>query len=80
MEDEINILGILVENNDAIQDINAILHEYGSYVIGRLGIPYHKKELNVITVVIESTKNIANEIKEKITKLDGIKCNILNLK
>lgn len=80
MKNQIAILGIVVENNEAIKDVNDVLHEYGSYIIGRLGIPYHYKEMNIITVVLDATEDIINDISEKINSLQGIECNIMNLK
>ena len=48
METRVAIIGIIVENMDSVKVLNDILHEYGEYIIGRLGIPYPKKRVNVI--------------------------------
>ena len=77
MENDIGILGIIVENNSMIENINACLHEYGSYIIGRLGVPYHEKKMNVIAVVFDAPKEIINDVNKKINKLDGIQSKMI---
>lgn len=77
MEEKIAILGIIVRNNKAINNINDILHEYGSYIIGRLGVPYHQKEFNIITIVLNAKNEIIENIKNEINKLDGINSKVI---
>ena len=47
MENRVSIIGIIVENTDSVDRLNDILHDYGSYIIGRMGIPYKEKNLVV---------------------------------
>ena len=72
METRVAIIGIIVENKDSVKILNEILHEYGDYIIGRLGIPYPKKHVNVITVVIDAKQDVINALSGKIGRLDGI--------
>ena len=72
METRVAIIGIIVENMDSVKVLNDILHEYGEYIIGRLGIPYPKKHVNVITVVVDAKQDIINALSGKIGRLDGI--------
>lgn len=72
METRVAIVGILVENMESVKYLNDILHEYGNYIIGRLGIPYPKKHVNVITVVVDAPQDVINAISGKIGKLNGI--------
>ena len=51
MERRVAQLGIVVENPESVEKLNAILHQYGSYIIGRMGIPYHQRGINIISVV-----------------------------
>ena len=51
METRIALVAIVVENKDSAQKINDILHEYGEYIIGRMGIPYPKRGISVISIV-----------------------------
>ena len=56
MEEEtrIAVIGIIVEDKGAIGQVNHLLHEYGEYIIGRMGLPYEKKEVNIISVVVDA--------------------------
>ena len=54
METRIALVGIIVENKESAQRINEILHEYGEYIIGRMGIPYPKRNIFVISVVMDA--------------------------
>ena len=46
METRVAVMSIIIENTDAVEQVNALLHEYGEYIIGRMGIPYRKKKIN----------------------------------
>lgn len=72
METRVAIVGILVENMDSVKLLNEILHEYGEHIIGRLGIPYPKKHVNVITVVVDAPQDVINALSGKIGRLNGI--------
>lgn len=72
METRVAIIGILVENMNSVKILNDILHEYGNYIIGRLGLPYPKKNVNVITVVVDAPQDVINALSGKVGKLDGI--------
>ena len=72
MDTRVAIIGIIVENMDSVKNLNDILHEYGEYIIGRLGIPYPKKQVNVITVVVDANQDVINALSGKIGRLNGI--------
>lgn len=72
METRVAVIGIIVENKDSISELNSILSEYGDFIIGRMGIPYAKKDINCITVVVDAEQNIINTLCGNIGKLDGI--------
>mgnify|MGYP000134570310 CR=1 FL=1 len=55
-ETRVAILGIIVEDPDAVEDLNAILHDFGPYVIGRMGIPYHARNIHIISVVVDALR------------------------
>ena len=54
METRVALISIIVENNDVIDDINRFLHEAGKYIIGRMGIPYREKGINIISIAIDA--------------------------
>lgn len=72
METRIALIGIIVENTDSTPQLNHLLHEYGSYIIGRMGIPYREKEVNIISVAIDAPQDVINALSGKIGRLPGI--------
>ena len=63
---------ILMEEKKKTESINAILHEYSDAVIGRMGIPYRQKGINIISVAVDTTQNDINTIAGRIGRLDGV--------
>ncbi|MBR3840704.1 MAG: iron-only hydrogenase system regulator [Erysipelotrichales bacterium] len=72
METRVAIIGIIVETSESIDRLNSILHEYSSYIIGRMGIPYREKHVNIISVAIDAPQDIINALSGKIGRLKGI--------
>lgn len=72
MDTRIAIIGIIVENREATGQINDLLHDYGSYIIGRMGIPYRERDLHVISVVLDAPNDIINTLAGKIGRVDGV--------
>ena len=72
METRIALIGIIVESTDNTMELNQLLHEYGQYIIGRMGIPYREKKVNVISVAIDAPQDIINALSGKIGRLKGI--------
>lgn len=74
MQTRVAVIGIIVEQNGAesIPALNALLHEYGSYIIGRMGIPYREKGINIISIAIDAPQDAINTLSGKIGKLPGI--------
>ena len=72
METRVAIISVIVEKYDCIESLNAILHQYGDYIIGRMGVPYRKKNISVISVAIDAPQDIINAISGKLGRLDGI--------
>lgn len=66
------VISIIVENEDATQKINEILHEYRNYIIGRMGIPYRSKGISVISVAIDAPQDLISALSGRIGRLPGI--------
>ena len=77
MEERVSIIGIIVENIDSTDKLNELPHEYGSYIIGRMGIPYPKKNLNVISIALDAPVDVINTLSGKIGQLDGISSKVV---
>ncbi len=72
METRVALIGIIVENTDSVQELNSIFHIYNQYIIGRMGLPYHKKNVNIISVVVDAPQDVISSISGKIGRLKGI--------
>lgn len=67
------ILSIFVENTDSTEKLNAVLHDYASYIIGRMGIPYRKeKNLSIISVFLDAEQDVINSLSGKIGAINGV--------
>ena len=72
MVTRVAIIGIIVEKNDCVDQLNSLLHEYGTYIIGRMGLPYHSKGINIISIAIDAPQDIINTLGGKIGKIKGL--------
>ena len=72
METRVAVMGIIVENTDSVKELNDLLHEYGNHIIGRMGIPYRKCNINVMSIAIDGPQDTIAALSGKIGALDGI--------
>ncbi len=76
----VTIVGIIVEDMERAADVNSILHDYGSFIIGRLGIPYREKKVSVICVVLDAPTEVASALSGKLGMLQGVTCKTITSK
>lgn len=72
MENRIALVGIIVEDAAAAAEVNRILHEYSSYIIGRMGLPYKEKNVNIISVVMDAPNDFISSLSGKLGMIRGI--------
>lgn len=72
METRVAVISIIVENGETVGQLNSLLHEYGDYIIGRMGIPYRKLKINIISVALDAPQNIISALSGKIGNLPGV--------
>lgn len=72
METRLAVIGIIVEDESSVEKLNTILHEYGSYIIGRMGIPYRQRKVNIISIAVDAPQDVISALSGKIGKLSGI--------
>ncbi|MBR1763202.1 MAG: iron-only hydrogenase system regulator [Eubacterium sp.] len=72
METRVAVIGIIVEKQEGVNALNDVLSEYREIIIGRMGIPYSKKDINCITVVVDGEQDVINSLCGKIGKIDGV--------
>ena len=68
----IAVIGIIIEDRRQAEKVNALLHQYGSYVIGRMGLPYEKKQVNIISVVLDAPMDAISALSGKLGRLPGV--------
>ena len=71
-ESRVAVISIIVENLDSAEKVNSVLHEYGEHIIGRMGVPYHKKNINIISVAIDAPLETINAVSGKIGRLKDV--------
>lgn len=71
-ETRIAVIGIVVENPASVESLNEILHGYSQYIIGRMGIPYRQKNLNIISIAIDAPQPVISALSGKIGRLKGV--------
>lgn len=72
MEKRVALIGIIVEDLNAVESLNHILHEYGDYIIGRMGIPYRCRGISIISVAVDAPMNIISSISGKLGMCKGL--------
>ena len=72
METRVAVMSIIVENGDMVEKLNAILHEHGQWIIGRMGLPYRRRNVSIIAIALEAPQNTISALAGKIGSLPGI--------
>lgn len=72
METRVAVIGIIVEDENSVNILNEVLHDYGSFIIGRLGVPYRAKGINVISIAIDAPQDTISALSGKIGRIKGI--------
>ena len=72
METRVAVLAVIVREGSSVQPFNELLHQYGQYIIGRMGVPYREKGVNIISVALDAPGNVISALSGKIGRLDGI--------
>lgn len=72
METRVAVMSIIVENSEMVEKLNGYLHEYGEWIIGRMGIPYRKRKISIIAVALEAPQNTISSLAGKVGSLPGI--------
>jgi len=72
METRIALIGIIVEEKGSVEKLNAVLHEYGEYIVGRMGIPYSKRNVSVISVVVDAESDVISALSGKLGMIPNV--------
>lgn len=72
METRIAVIAIIVEDRSKSEELNQILHAYGEYVVGRMGVPYRSKGVSVISVILDAPQEKISALSGKLGMLKGV--------
>ena len=72
METRVALIGIIVEDMEMVERINQILHEYGQYIIGRMGLPYREKNISIISIVVNAESDMISTLAGKLGMIKGV--------
>lgn len=77
MQTRVAIIAVIVEDYNSVDTLNSVLHDYGTYIIGRMGLPYREKHINIISIAIDAPQDIISALSGKIGKINGISAKTL---
>lgn len=72
MDNRIALIGVIVEEASSVEKLNSVLHEYREYIIGRMGIPYEKKNISIISVAVDAPNDVISALSGKLGALAGV--------
>ena len=72
METRVALIGIIVENEASVAALNDLLHQYAPYIIGRMGVPYRQREVNIISVALDAPGDAISALSGKLGRLPGV--------
>jgi putative iron-only hydrogenase system regulator len=77
MDTRVALIGIVISNISSVREVNELLHSNGEYIIGRMGIPYKTKKINIISVAIDAPNDIISTLAGKLGQLEGVSTKVL---
>jgi putative iron-only hydrogenase system regulator len=72
MQNRLGVVGIVVEDGSAAEEINAILHEYAGIIVGRMGIPYRERGVSIISIIVDGTNDEISALTGRLGRVHGI--------
>ena len=72
METRVALIGIILSKPEAVEQVNALLHQYRDHIMGRMGLPYREKDISIISVVVDAPADVISAISGKLGMLDGV--------
>ena len=76
-ESRVALLAIVVENPDAVGELNELLHAYGAYIIGRMGLPYPKRRVNLMSIMLDAPGDVISALSGKVGRLEGVSSKVV---
>lgn len=72
MKTRVAVMAIILESKENAEQLNTVLHDYREYILGRMGLPYTKQDINIISVALDAPQDIINSLAGKIGRIEGV--------
>ena len=72
MDTRVAVLVIIVREGGAVAELNGLLHQYSAWIIGRMGVPYHARGVNIISVAVDAPGDVLSALSGKLGRLPGV--------
>ena len=72
MESRVALIGVIIENPDSVERLNNLLHQNAQYIIGRMGIPYPKRGMSIISISMDAPADVISSLTGKLGMLPGV--------
>lgn len=72
MENRIALVGIVVEDSSATERLNAVLHDFSSVIVGRMGVPYRERGISIISIILDAPNSVISSMTGKLGMLPGV--------
>lgn len=72
MQTRVAVMAIIVEREDAVEKLNSALHDFGEYIIGRMGIPYRSRGINIVSIALDAPQNTVSSLAGRLGTIDGV--------
>ncbi len=72
METRVAVMAVIIEKTDSVEQLNAVLHDYGTYIIGRMGLPYRSRGIHIVSLAVDAPQDVISALAGKLGNLDGV--------
>jgi len=72
MNKRVALIGIVVDHKDSAEPLNALLHSYSEYIIGRMGLPYPQRGVSIISVAVDAPADVISALAGKLGMIPGV--------
>ena len=77
METRVAVLAIIIEQPDAVPSLNTVLHDVSAYIIGRMGLPYPKRGIHIISIAVDAPQDVISALSGRMGRLEGVSAKTL---
>ncbi len=72
MEKRVAVMAIILDDRSKAEELNALLHEYSDYIIGRMGLPYKERGISIVSVALDAPQDTISALAGKIGSISGV--------